>query len=115
MDPVNIGAVLVALIAALGAWASQRAAAKATKYNADAANINTKATAELEAYNRARAMDLKTIERQDEEFDEIRKEYDKLREDFKAMARDNERLHKENATLRRRVERLEHQLGESSE
>lgn len=114
VDPVSIGAIVVALIAAIGAWASQRAAANAAKYNADAAKMSTKATAELEAFNRARAMDVKTIERQDSELEQIRNEYDELNTKFKQILKDNENLHAENVSLRRRVARLEREKGEIS-
>lgn len=123
MDPASIGAVIVALIAALGAWASARS-------NSRAAMVNARAQAEVEAYSRARAMDDRTIKRQDEEIEEIKQNYDELNIRFKQISRDNELLHAENVALRRthsqqvrklheenqalreRVERLEKQLEE---
>lgn len=64
IDPINIGTALVGVIAAFGAWITQRSAAKSNR-------LNNKENAEIEAYNRARSMDLKTIERQDEEIKEL--------------------------------------------
>lgn len=72
MDPVNIASVLVALIAALAAYASQRAAAKAS-------TTNSRTDMEREAYERARKFDTDTIERQDAEIAELRAEIQQLR------------------------------------
>lgn len=55
----------VAGIAALGAWASQRAASKAT-------TVSTRMDAEKEAYERARQFDIETIQRQQEEIKQLR-------------------------------------------
>lgn len=64
IDPINIGTILVTIIGVGGAWLTQRTSAKASR-------MNSKEVAEVEAYNRARSMDLKTIERQDEEIAEL--------------------------------------------
>lgn len=55
----------VAGIAALGAWASQRAASKAS-------TVSTRMDAEKEAYERARQFDIETIQRQQEEIKQLR-------------------------------------------
>lgn len=115
MDPVNIATVLVAVVAALGAWASARAASRAQKYNADATVKTAKETAELEAYNRARQMDLQTIKRQDEEFDELRARHDILKARVAELEKDNETLHKENARMRRQLAALEEKKETSDE
>lgn len=71
MEPATAASVIVAIIAAASAYASQRAAAKATV-------INTKTTTEAdslrEAYERARRFDVETIQRQDAEILELRGE-----------------------------------------
>lgn len=73
MNPLDIGGIVIAVIAALGAWASQRAAANASK-------VGTRLDAEKEAYERARKFDLDTIARQDEEIKELRDEVDRLKQ-----------------------------------
>lgn len=108
IDPISIGAILIALIAALGTWASHKSSAKAS-------TINAKAAAEVEAYNRARKMDLETIERQDEEFDELRQKHAALKKRVGELERENEELHAENARFRRRIAALERKQEEKNE
>ena len=69
MDAVSAATILVALIAAAGAWASQRAAHKVSVANTITSG---RVDMEKEAYNRARAYDTETIKRQDEEIAELR-------------------------------------------
>lgn len=90
MDPISISGIVIAIIAALGAWASQRSAAKANLMNT---GVSTRLEAEKEAYNRARSFDIETIKRQDAELTELRK--------------DNQRLYSEVSQLRERLTRLE--------
>lgn len=90
MDAVNIASVLIAAIAALSAYASQRTAARASTANTQA---STRVDMEKEAYERARQFDTDTIDRQDKEIEELRKEISELRE--------------ENRKLRLRIIRLE--------
>lgn len=112
MDPINIVAgVLVAIIAAIGGYAAQRAAARAQKYNADASVSAAKATAELEAYHRARSMDRETIKWQDQEILDLRAENSIIRARLREVETDNEELRKDNVALRRRVTALEEQTG----
>lgn len=61
LDPINISSILVAVIAALGAWAAQRSAAKANRLNSQ---VSVRLQSEQEAYERARAFDIQTIDRQ---------------------------------------------------
>ena len=69
MDWGNWVTILVAVIAALSAYASQRAAAKATTLNT---STTSRVDMEKEAYDRARKFDIETIERQDAEIAELR-------------------------------------------
>lgn len=73
MNLLDIGSIIIAVIAALGAWASQRAAANASK-------VGSRMDAEKEAYERARKFDMDTIKRQDEEIKELRDELDRLKQ-----------------------------------
>lgn len=98
MDAQGWATIGVALIALVSAVLSGRSAANASKYS-------SRTQAETEAYNRARKMDVETIERQDKELTE-------LDEKYKFLRLDNERLHEDNDRLRRRVSRLERKLEE---
>lgn len=100
MDQINWSGVLIALIGVISAWFSARAARNSAKFSADASMANERAKAETDAYERARSMDLKTIERQDEEIAEL---IDKV----KSLEADNRELHKQNDALRSRVTMLE--------
>lgn len=64
-----IASILVAAVAAFGAWASQRAAARASQLNT---MTTSRVDMEREAYDRARAFDTETIRRQDLEIEELR-------------------------------------------
>lgn len=103
----------MALIAALTSWASQRSAAKAAKFNADASKATEKEKLEAESYNRARTMDLKTIERQDQEIEELKEDLADLKKELVEVRVDNQRLHQENLALRRRVTVLESERNET--
>lgn len=114
MDQINWAGIVIAAIGVVASWLAGRAAKNASKYSA-------RTQAETEAYQRARKMDVETIERQDQEIDEIRKNNQDLRQKVRTLMLDNERLRAEiqqeqedNATLRRRVSRLEKQQGELS-
>lgn len=107
MDSSDWATVIVASISVASAALSGRAAKIASKYTSTASVINSKTQAETEAYNRARAMDIQTIKRQDEELAELQGKYSLLEEKYKALKLDNEGLHEDNDRLRRRVSRLE--------
>lgn len=77
MGLIDIGAVLVAIVAALGAWAAQRSAGKAGTIQTA---IKGRMEAEHGAYERAREFDTETIRRQDEEIRELRKELEIVKE-----------------------------------
>lgn len=76
MDLTSIGAVVVAVVAAVGAWASQKSASRASMI---IASTSSRLEAEREAYERARAFDVATIQRQDEEITGLLKEIATLR------------------------------------
>lgn len=108
LDPLNIGAICIAVIAALGTWATQRTSARA-------AIVNEKAKAEAEAYSRAVKMDSETIARQDEEILELRERNDALRKRLKELEKEYEEQHLELIQLRRRVLYLERREEERHE
>lgn len=119
MSGSDWAAIVVGVISVLSAIFSGRAAKAAAKYNSDASVITSRAQAETEAYQRARKMDIETIERQDSELEELRELNRKLRERVQAVMQINDnlreeniKLHQDNETLRRRVTRLERQLGD---
>jgi predicted nuclease with TOPRIM domain len=71
-----VGGVVVALIAAFGGWAAQRASSRAS--NANTA-ISGRLDAERGAYERARIFDTETIRRQDVEIARLNKENQDLK------------------------------------
>lgn len=89
MGAAEISAIVVALVAALGAWASQRSASRAAEINT---TVSGRLEAEREAYQRARAFDIQTIERQNEEIHELHKENEELRVMLKKVERRLARL-----------------------
>lgn len=100
IDPLNLGAILIALIAALGAWLTHRQTAKATI-------VSAKSAAEMEAYGRAVNMDRETIKRQDGEIEKLREENDKLKKRVKTLEDDYDKLHSEHRKLRLRMTAIE--------
>jgi|ERR1043165_1575695 FtsZ-binding cell division protein ZapB len=106
--------IIVALISVVSAVLAGRSARKAAKYDSDASIMNSKTLAETDAYNRARKMDIETIERQDKEIDEIREQNRRLRAKIRELQVDNENLHEENKSLKQRVTRLEQHQEENS-
>ena len=107
--------IIVALISVVSASLAGRSAKKAAKYTSDASVDNSRIMAETEAYNRARKMDIETIERQDREIDEIREQNRLLRAKVREQQIEIETIHEENHLLRQRVLRLEQHQGENSE
>jgi lipopolysaccharide export LptBFGC system permease protein LptF len=96
MNAVNIASIIIALISLLGALASNRSAKNAEKIKADAAKeaektkaeasqTNAKLEVEKDAYNRARKMDIETIQRQDLEIEELRQANLKLKTRLKEV------------------------------
>ncbi len=67
MSPVDIALIVVTLITGVSAFASARAAAKASTINTEHVS---RVDMEKEAYGRARTYDTETIKRQDDEIAE---------------------------------------------
>lgn len=82
MTPLDIGSIIVAIVAALGAWAAQRSAAKSNTFNTLVAG---RLDAEREAYERARGFDVETIKRQDAEINELRAYNEALKNELKQV------------------------------
>lgn len=109
MDAVNLATVIVAIIAAAGAWASQRAASKATRDNT---MVGGRVDMEKEAYNRARAFDTETISRQNVEIDDLRVKNESLDKQVQEI----KNLHEvEIRNLRARIARLERDTADNTE
>lgn|SRR5690349_650858 len=106
--------IIVAMISVVSAALAGRSARKSAQYTSDAAVTNSRTVAETEAYNRARKMDIETIERQDKEIDEVREQNRQLRLKVRELQADYERVHEENRLLRQRVTRLEQHQEETS-
>lgn len=104
MDATLVATVLVAVVAGLFAYASQRSASKASKLNTQATVINTETTSrvdmEKEAYQRARKFDLETIARQDIELVQLRARVVELESREETLEREVERLKRGQRNLR---------------
>lgn len=85
MDQFNWGSVVIAAIGIISAWLAGRQARKAAQSSADASMANVRAQAETEAYNRARAMDIQTIQRQDEDILDLVEQIKELKADNKSL------------------------------
>jgi FtsZ-binding cell division protein ZapB len=107
--------VIVGLVSLISAILAGRSARKAAQYDSDASIMNSKTLAETEAYNRARKMDIETINRQDQEIDDIREQNYQLRKQVRKLQEDNDRIHEENRILKQRVARLEKHQKENSD
>lgn len=105
ITPVDIGSIAVAAIAAGGAWASQRAASKASVFNT---TVTSRLDAEKEAYERARQFDIDTINHQQAELTSLRTENKRLHSELDFLRSDNDKLHEEIRQLRLRMSKLEH-------
>jgi septal ring factor EnvC (AmiA/AmiB activator) len=114
MDGSNWATIIVAAVSVVSAYLAGRAAKTAAKHTSDASVMNSRTQAETEAYNRARKMDIETIERQKKDIEEIRQNNADLREKLRELKKDNELIHEDNDRLRRRIAKLE-KAGESNE
>lgn len=108
MNWANAVSVLVAILAAGAAYASQRSAAKASVMNTQTV---TAVDREKEAYERARAFDTETIRRQDEELAELREDNRKLHDrvtvaeaEAREARRESQEVRAENLKLRNALE-----------
>jgi peptidoglycan hydrolase CwlO-like protein len=121
MDVANVVTIVVAVIAAGSAYASQRAAARASTLNT---STSSRVDMEKEAYDRARKFDIETIQRQDEEIADLRADNEALHEKIdvaRAEARqarsEVREMRIEKDKLRTRIAELEaevHQQGPHS-
>jgi len=82
MEILDFGGIVIAVIAAFGAWAAHRAAGKASITNT---SVSGKLEAERGAYERARTFDVATINRQDKELKALREENKNLRSEIEVL------------------------------
>jgi len=115
LDSINWAGIGIALIGVISAWLSGRSANKAAKFTSGASVLNARTVAETEAYGRARKLDTETIQRQDEELDELREENKLLKMQVRQLTIREIELSEENVNLRRRVARLERYFGKQHE
>lgn len=121
MDGGDYASVVAAVVAAISAWAVARSASRANQINKqletqaalEAERIKqagtketTRATAESEAYERARAFDVATIERQTAEILQVRADNVHLNADVKRVNRENQELFSEREALRNEIRAL---------
>lgn len=104
ISSIDLASIIVALIAGAVALSTARASNKASKLNVQ---TTSRVDMEKEAYQRARALDTGTIERQDAEIEELRQELKELKrshaEELKEVRRRLWAVERENAELRKLV------------
>jgi predicted RNase H-like nuclease (RuvC/YqgF family) len=118
MDGGDYASIIAGIIAALSAWAVSRSAGKANKLakeletqaqveservKAEGVKETTRSQAETEAYERARAFDIATIERQTAEILQVRADNVHLNADVKRVNRENQELFAEREALRNEI------------
>lgn len=108
IDPLNLGTLTVAIVTAIGLWITQRSAGKANR-------STERDKAEIEAYNRARAMDLKTIDRQNEEIADLAEDLNKARKRLGIVEQKNENQQTIIRALRRQAGIPEPRSGSKNE
>jgi regulator of replication initiation timing len=121
MDAGNYVSIIAAVIAALSAWAVSRSSAKANqlskqleaqaavdseKIRTDGVKETTRASAETEAYERARAFDVATIERQAAEIMQVRADNIHLNADVKRVNREIQDLYAEREALHNEIRNM---------
>lgn len=121
MDGGDFASILAAVVAAISAYAVARSASKANqitkqiesqaaieakRLEMEGARESTRATVESEAYERARAFDVATIERQTAEILQVRADNVHLNADVKRVNRENEELHSDREHLRSEIRTL---------
>jgi hypothetical protein len=89
MNWTQAATILVSLVALASAYASQRAATRASVVNTASTN---RVDMETEAYLRARAFDVETIKRQDAELEDLQVQNSDLRRQNSQLRADVRRL-----------------------
>jgi len=108
MDLNNIiASIVIALIAAGGSYLGYRATAKAEKHTVD---TTSRVEMEKDAFQRARAFDIQTIERQDREMEELVAANQELKQKNDAQDKEINQLHIENRDLRNKNDALERKV-----
>lgn len=103
LDPANLPTIITAVVGAIGMFGAHRTASRASRKNA-------KEAAEIEAYARARAMDVRTIERQNEEIADLLGDNIKLRKRDREQLAEIDKLRTERIALVRQNMNLTEQL-----
>jgi chromosome segregation ATPase len=100
MDASNLAALITSALALFGVWVTSRNARKAAERNVVVTTSGevekARLAAETAAYERARKMDVETIERRDKEIKEIREQYEQVRSDNLHLNEDVKRVDREN-------------------
>lgn len=103
LDPANLATIITGVVGVVGMWGAHKISARATQKN-------TKEVAETEAYSRARAMDMQTIERQNAEIKDLLGDNIALRKRDRTQINEIDRLRTERAALVRQNIQLLEQL-----
>ena len=108
MEFANIVTIIVAVVASGSAYASQRAASRASTMNI---NTTSRVDMEKDAYERARKFDLETIARQDAEIDALRRDNVQLHEKIDIARREAREARREVREVRLEKERLRERIA----
>lgn len=103
LDPANLATIITGVVGVIGMWGAHKISARATQKN-------TRAVAETDAYTRARALDLQTIERQNAEIKDLLEDNIYLRKRDRDQIGEIDRLRTERAALVRQNIQLLEQL-----
>jgi peptidoglycan hydrolase CwlO-like protein len=103
-----LGSIIISIIAATATWLASRVSSKASIKNAV---TSSRAVMEEEAYQRARAYDVETIRRQDQELNELRENQKTLNADVKMVNTENEKLYQDNRVILEDNARLRIEVG----
>ena len=108
IDPINLGAILVAIIGFITSIASNRSSSKTSRI---VAATSGRLESEREAYQRARAMDVETIERQAEMIEGLRQENMRVHLENVEIKKQNNELKETQDQLTERIRKLERSIA----
>jgi predicted transcriptional regulator len=111
-NTVGFASIAISIIAAVGGWLAARESRKASTTNT---NTSSRVVLEEEAYQRARAYDKETIERQSNELRELRDEAEEHEADIRQLHTANSRLNDQNEEIMIQNRRLSRSLAELQE
>jgi peptidoglycan hydrolase CwlO-like protein len=102
-----VSSIIVSLIALVSGWLAARASAKASTTNVV---TSSRVEMEKEAYERARKLDTETIQRQDQELEELYQKVDTQSNDIQQLHHANNELRRDNDLILADNRRLQDEM-----